>query len=183
MAFASESFGKYYIILADSGMGKTTFLVRLYRDYILKINLRRRKKLSICFVTLTESDFLSKIKSVEKPEKTILLLDALDENTEAINDCDAFLKQLLETTKRFNKIVITCRTQFFSNQRSEPRKTGLIHAGTGNKSSEFIRKYITPFSDREVKQYLRKRFRFRFKFRKEAKRIVDKVTIDNLVLY
>lgn len=174
-AFSSESFGKYYMILADSGMGKTTFLVRLYRDYVLRINLRHRKKLRVCFVTLTESDFLSKIRNVEKPEKTILLLDALDENTDAIEDCRVFLKKLLEETKKFNKIVITCRTQFFSNQNSEPRKTGLVHAGLGNKSSEFIKKYITPFSDREVKQYLRKRFRFRFRFRKAAKKIVDEV--------
>lgn len=174
-AFASESFGKYYMILADSGMGKTTFLVRLYRDYVLKIKLLPRKKMGICFVSLTEKDWISRIRNVTVPGNTILLMDALDENSEAIADCDLFLKRILDETKKFNKIVITCRTQFFSNQKSEPKRTGLVHAGTGKKSSEFIKKYVTPFTEHEVDLYLKKRFKFNYFLQKDAKKIIRKV--------
>lgn len=156
-------------------MGKTTFLIRLYRDYVLRIKLLPRKKMGICFVSLTEKDWISRIKNVTVPGNTILLMDALDENSEAISDCDLFLKKILDETKKFNKIVITCRTQFFSNQKAEPKRTGLVHAGTGKKSSEFIKKYVTPFTEYEVDLYLKKRFKFNYFLRKDAKKIIEKV--------
>lgn len=174
-AFKSDSFGQYYIILADSGMGKTTFLVRLYREYILKLHFWPERKLKVCFVPLTSWDWLHQIERVDCPEKTILLLDALDENKEAIDDCNLFLRKIADKTQKFNKVVLTCRTQFFPKQIDEPKDTGLVHAGTGKKSSEFIKKYITPFSNYEVNHYLQKRFMFNLHLQIKAKHIVKKV--------
>lgn len=174
-AFAEDSFGKHYIILADSGMGKTTFLVNLYRYYVLKSRFWNRNRKMMRYVPLSSENCMEQIREIENQGKTILLLDALDESKEAIDDCGVFMSRLLKQTEGFYKIVITCRTHFFSDVKNEPENTGLIRAGTGDKNLKFTKKYITPFSDDEVNAYLRKRFRFQFKMQRKAKEIVNKV--------
>ena len=174
-AFSEESFGKHYIILADSGMGKTTFLVNLYRQYVLKNRFWSRDRMNMRFIPLSSETCMEQIQKIDNQGKTILLLDALDESKDAMINCDAFLKELLKHTENFYRIVITCRTHFFSNADNEPENTGLIRVGTGDKNLKFTKKYITPFTDREVNDYLRKRFRFQFEMQQKAKEIVNKV--------
>lgn len=170
-AFKKSSSGKYYLVLADSGMGKTTFLLRLYRKCIPSVVAHKYKKVEM--LHLVDRDCIEQIQKISYPEKTILLLDGLDENNEAIENCDDFFSKLVSTTMHFNKIVITCRTQFYASASDEPSRTGVIHVGNGNKGCEIVRKYISPFSDEEVKLYLRKRFRFKKKIQQKALSIVN----------
>lgn len=172
-AFIKSSAGKYYLVLADSGMGKTTFILRLFRECMRIFN--SPWKLKVELIPLTEVDCLERIREISKPEKTILLLDALDENKAAINNCNTFFEELITTTSSFNKIVITCRTQFFPSNKDEPSYTNYIQIGRRNKKTEIVKKYLAPFTDEEVKLYLKKRFRFKFKLQKRAFQIVHKV--------
>ena len=174
-AFSENSFGKHYIVLADSGMGKTTLLVNLYRHYVLNNNTWTKNRKKMRFIPLSSENCIEQIKEIKNPGMTILLLDALDECKEAMLDSEAFMKKLLVHTEKFCKIVITCRTHFFQDEKDEPENTGMIRAGTGNKNLKFTKKYITPFSDHEVDIYLRKRFRFQPATRRKAKKIVNKV--------
>lgn len=172
-AFIKSSSGKYYLVLADSGMGKTTFLLRLFRECLRVFNAPW--KLKVKLVPLTELDCLERIKEFPNPENTILLLDALDENKAAINNCNDFFDELITATAGFNKIVITCRTQFFPSNKDEPSYTNYIQVGRRNKKTEIVKKYLAPFTDEEVKLYLKKRFRFKFKLQKRAFTIVQRV--------
>lgn len=174
-AFKASSQGKYYLVLADSGMGKTTFLLRLYRECLFNHDMRKR--LATKLVPLSQDNCLRAIERIDNQENTILLLDALDENGEAIKDYESFFAELLKITEGFNKIVITCRTQFFPNRATEPVETGRIRVGTGKKKEEIIKKYISPFSDEEVKLYLKKQYRFNKKKQKQAYEIVTKVPV------
>ena len=172
-AFKDSSAGKYYLILADSGMGKTTFMLRLYRECLRKFHFPKRRNVEL--IPLADPKCLEKIMRIEYPEKTILLLDALDENKDAMNSYREFFAELMEETSGFYKIVITCRTQFFPNSDAEPETTGLIQIGKTNKCTEIVKKYLAPFSDEEVQSYLKKRFRFKKKLQKRAFEIVCKV--------
>ena len=174
-AFKESSQGKYYLVLADSGMGKTTFMLRLYRECLLNRKLRKRYKTKL--IPLSQSNCIQSIEKIENPENTILLLDALDENGSAINDYELFFATLLQATEGFNKTVITCRTQFFPDRATEPVETGRIRIGTGKKKEEITKKYISPFSDEEVKLYLKKQYRFNKKKQRQAYEIVTKVPV------
>lgn len=172
-AFIKSSSGKYYLVLADSGMGKTTFLLRLFRECLRVFNSHWKPKVELA--PLTEPNCMERIKKIPNPENTILLLDALDENKEAINNCNSFLEKLITTTSSFNKVVITCRTQFFPSNSDEPSYVNHIITGRQSKRAEIVRKYLAPFTDEEVRLYLKKRFRFKFRLQKRAFTIVQRV--------
>lgn len=74
---------RFYIILADSGMGKTTFLLNLYLRYVHQFVISS-PPYHIRLFPLNYPDIDEKIKDVKEKEKTILLLDAFDEDNQAV---------------------------------------------------------------------------------------------------
>lgn len=168
-AFTSDCQDKYFLVLADSGMGKTTFLLKLYQT------LSKRRQAKVVMVPLSLNDCIKEIQKIEDKENTILLLDAFDENKNAMRNYKTFLSNLLNTTEKFRKVVITCRTQFFPDKASEPDQSGRIRIGTGEKKDEIVRKYISPLNDAELKKYLRKKYGFSRNKQQQALEIIEKV--------
>ena len=122
---------KFHIILADSGMGKTTFMINLYMKYISFWNFSRKKGSKIKLYRLSYSNTLDLVKKIdlEEAKDTILLLDALDEDpyiiskSPNISNEDSFIKrvdEIIEVANNFKEIVFTCRTQYFPNQEHNP---------------------------------------------------------------
>jgi len=66
---------RFYLVLADFGMGKTTSMINLYKNYMYI------KKHKICLFTFKNARILEFIKKIDEKEakQTILLLDAFDE--------------------------------------------------------------------------------------------------------
>lgn len=167
-----NSGSRYIVILADSGMGKTTFLRKLYINYRKKIFTKR----NIRYYSLTNNLNLSEIKNISLREKhkTILLLDAFDEDINAIDNYDKRYKALLNSIDGYCKVIMTCRTQFFLSSEDEPCATNQTEISTKCKLRNFEKVYLSPFSDKDVKKYLRLKFRCNVTKTKKAKRIVDK---------
>ena len=145
---------QYFVILADSGMGKTTFLLKLFFEYYKKL----LKKYDIVFIPLLLDSSIERIRKIQNKPNTILLLDGLDEDRYAIEDYNMRLKDICNETVLFHKIIISCRTQFFPNSDSEPGYTDRIRFGVGKKSVEFVKYYISPFNEKEIKIYLSKKY-------------------------
>ncbi len=98
---------------------------------------------------------MEKIREIQNPAHTILLLDALDEDAEAWSDFNKRLLNILRTTQHFKKTLITCRTQFFPMEYEEDGVVpGQIIFGGFHCSKLFL----SPFTDEQVDQYLEKRF-------------------------
>ncbi len=170
---------RYLILLADSGMGKTSFLLNYYARHL---RLRRRKfELALVPLGIPEVDKrIEKIKTQSSPKSTVLFLDALDEDTLAIVDHVARLRDLLELTRDFHKALITCRTQFFPKEEEIPKETGIVRIGprsAGEKAQyAFHKLYLAPFTDEQVQQYLHQLYPvWKPQWRKRAQEMVDKI--------
>lgn len=105
---------RHYFILGGSGMGKSTFSVALFYKYINKYRFKK-SPYSIYILSLGDPDIFSEIQKIPTQEraKSIIILDALDENAEAANDIDTFMGTMNEVIRKFKFVIITCRTQLF----------------------------------------------------------------------
>ena len=161
---------QYYIVLADSGMGKTTFLLKLFFSYYKKLT----KKYSICLIPLSFDKAIDYIREVVNKQNTILLLDGLDEDEHAIEDYVKRMKVICAETELFYKVIITCRTQFFPDVESESLVMDKIKFGVGNKGLKFSKYYIAPFDDKDIDKYLHKKYNRLFQRNKikQAKKVI-----------
>ena len=101
-------------------------------------------------------------------------------DTRAIRDHKARLASLLDLTKDFQHVLISCRTQFFSSSDEIPRETGMLRIGLTSagqpKDYAFTKIYLTPFKIDQVKEYLRLVFPiWRLGQRKEARKIAERI--------
>lgn len=162
----TESDNKFYFILGESGLGKTTFLMNLFAKY----HNRFRRKYKIKYIPLGHPHSISELeKLLDSAASTILFIDGLDELT-SNNVQGKTFKEISEVFYKFRIVVISCRTQFFESQASEPLRTPFPKITAG--FYEYDKYYVSPFSEAEVFRYLRKRYRFRFRKRRRASRIV-----------
>jgi len=172
---------RHFILLADTGMGKTSFLLNYFARH-----LRRWKKpFNMELIPLGAGGLQEKIKDITAPQNTVLLLDALDEDTEAIKNHTKRLSEIMKLTRPFHRVVITCRTQFFPRDEEIPVETGIIRVdprrpGEGPQFT-FYKIYLSQFSDAQIQDYLKRRFPiWQKKCRNKAQAIVDQVP--NLVV-
>lgn len=145
---------KYYLCLADCGMGKTTFLINLYYQ------ISKLGKYYCKFISLQEPNCLTEIDSISQKGRTILLLDALDENAQALANYTEFAEELERKTREFYRIVITSRTNFFDSESKERLPNHQKISGIASKLSGMRKFYITPFTDDDIKRYLKLRYRW-----------------------
>ena len=164
-----------YCVLGGSGMGKTSFLINVLKAY-LKKHRYNGKPFDIELINLANDNYANKISAIKEPKNTILLLDALDENSKAVSEYDAFISSLEEAIELFRIVVVTCRTQFFPDEEHELQQSKIQSNGRAKGFYAYTRHYISPFSDAEVEKYLRRRYGLRFRKRKAARRIVEQCT-------
>jgi hypothetical protein len=172
-----EGDDRYHILLADSGMGKTSALINYYVRHQRRW---RKKKFHIAIVPLGIPDADERIGAIQDRSNTVLFLDALDEDTLAMVDHVERLRLLLKATSDFQRVIITCRTQFFARDEEIPQGTGILKFGSrgGNESAEqvFYKIYLTPFTDEQIRKYLTKRYPiWRWQRRQRAFELVKKI--------
>ncbi len=169
--FREKKEEKYYLVLADSGMGKTTFMINLF----LKYTRKRFKTGGIVLVPLGHPKADEKIDTVNDKPRTILLLDAFDEDSKAARDYKARIQEIIDKTLDFQAVIITSRTQFFPTDPDIPQETGLYKFGGAKGEHRFYRLYILPFTEGEVRRYLRRLYPFYLWFKRcKARAIVAK---------
>jgi len=170
---------RHLLILADSGTGKTSFLLNYYvhNDHRPK---RKRHKLAIVPLGQKNADEL--ITRVSDQQDTAILLDALDEDIKAHTDHAGRIKELMDKCAKFRRVIMTCRTQFFPKDEEIPVTTGIVRLGplrAGEKSNyEFWKLYLAPFDDNDVGQYVKKRYPFwHYHQRSKARAIIKTIPL------
>ena len=138
-------------ILADAGMGETSLLVMLKLSQLLDFWPKGYE----CLLLKLGFDTLQGITDHKNKSKTVLLLDALYEDTEAHERIVERLEELLEASQNFRHVIITCRTQFFPKTDLDPfGRPGQVTVGTFTCPILFV----SLFNDRQVQEYLLRRF-------------------------
>ncbi len=159
---------KFYMILADSGMGKTTFMINLYMRYHSVFNFRRKYKMKL--FPFSDSRILERIKKIPEDEigDTILLLDAFDEDKalqktkeeEVLTDDERFRKrmdEIMEAVEDFREVVITCRSQFFPGHEKDTYE--LPVRKYNDEGFHILAKlYISCFDKKDIKKFLGKKY-------------------------
>ncbi len=147
----SQDGGNQMIVLSDAGMGKTALLTMLKLLHLTAFWLKEHD----CVLKKLGKNTLNEIAKIENKRNTILLLDSLDEDTEAFGKAQERLISILEAVQQFHKTIITCRTQFFPKTEKDPfNRPGVV------KISRFVcpAKYLSFFGVEKVEEYLMKRF-------------------------
>jgi hypothetical protein len=173
-----QTVNKFSLLLADTGMGKTSFLLNYYARHWAET--RRLKDFGITLVPLGIGDALAKIENVPNKGDTVLFLDAFDEDTNAIADNKQRFRALVQASSRFRQVLITCRTQFFSRDEEIPTEAGIIKVGPigpGDTREYAVNKlYLSPFSHEQIRRYLWRRFPFWQRGKRlKALALVDKI--------
>ena len=175
---SDEAPHKHCIILADSGMGKSSFVLNYYAR---NQNQKRSKRQRLAVVPLSARQALNHIKTIDHPQETVLFLDAFDEDTGAITDHEQRLYDLMGACERFKRVLITCRTQFFPSAQEIPEETGLIQVGPRGQGEPgghiFWKLYLSPLDDNEVRLFLRRRYRWDHRMRQRAQDAVATIPL------
>ncbi|MDJ0840186.1 MAG: SUMF1/EgtB/PvdO family nonheme iron enzyme [Acidobacteriota bacterium] len=143
----------HLFVLADAGMGKTSFLAMIKLGQILAFWPKGYR----CVALKLGPETLKKVAEVEEAYRTVLLLDSLDEDPEAMGagQINKRIDALLKATQHFLRVIITCRTQFFP--RGDRDTFGrLDRVVLGGFRCHVI--YLSLFSNEQVRAYLDKRF-------------------------
>ena len=144
---------KFYLILADSGMGKTTLMINLFAKWSKR---KRHKEMRLYPIASNKTwQEIEKIKRLGKARDTILLLDAFDEDYAAVENYQKRLEQIIWLTEDFYKIIITSRTQFFPSKQEILEETR-IKTNAGYHQIQHM--YLSPFDDEDIEKYLDKKF-------------------------
>jgi hypothetical protein len=166
---------RHLVILADSGMGKTSCLL----NYFARNYQRFFGRKNIVIIPLGIPDADERISRIPHKNETTLFLDALDEDTKAIQDHKARISALMKLVTDFQRVILTSRTQFFPSDEEIPVETGILKIGArglGKPQFEFTKIYISPLSDAMVKKFLTKKYPFPLSpDRRKAHRLIKKV--------
>lgn len=150
---------RHQLILADSGMGKTSFCLNYFWHF-----KRKSPDENIALISLASGDAIHRISFIARKSSTVLILDALDEDPVAIANGPERLYELLQASSDFRCVIVTCRSQFFSNDAAIPTETGVSvvtprRAGQ-NVSYKLFRLYLAPFNEQQIKAYIHSHFPF-----------------------
>ena len=165
---------KFYFVLADCGMGKTTFLMNLFYYTLRKVQSHPCEYIDMG----NNSNVIETIKRLKekhgrKIAETILLLDALDENDDATRNYTKFMRELEETAMNFYCVVITSRTNFFEKGTDE-QLPGLKRGERISRVYKAQKFYITPFTDADIRKYLKRRYPWNRKKQEKAWAMLEK---------
>lgn len=117
---------RHLLLLADSGMGKTSFFIN-YCVRNQKLNRKKRYKIAIIPLGIKEPE--KYIRKIKNQSDTILFLDAFDEDIKAQIECNKRLMELMEERQHFRRIILTCRTHFFPKMKKYQLKQELRSMG------------------------------------------------------
>ena len=132
---------RFYLLLGESGSGKSNVL------FIVFYRLALLPKPSVLLLPISDALDLDQL-SLPDQEQTVLLLDGIDEHPEALSDPNGYFARLETAARNFQKVIITCRTQFFVREMAERTSTATVP------SNPYNRLYLEPIEAAERTKWI-----------------------------
>lgn len=174
--FLKEAFSKDYfayrtfLILGEGGAGKTQLLVHLLASY----HLQWRKPYHIAFHTCHEVGVLSTLVAYPSPEKTILLLDGLDEDGRGMTDFKKRIDELLAATANFAKVIISSNHLYLNQYVAFSDQEEYVRLEGAEQSALFLTLFLLPLSHKQQLKLFKKHSKaFSFQPRLRLKAILS----------
>ncbi len=167
--------GRQMLVLGDSGTGKTSLMAMLK----LAHSMEYRPVEYRCEFIRLDKDSLERIESIQKPMETVVLLDGLDEDPTAKENARQRLLDLLQATRGFLRVFITCQNRYFM-QNIQDLQSGDQGRRIGDFDCPMM--MLLDFDDDQVAAYLEKRFtrNWKDKIVKRAERDQARARADSL---
>jgi uncharacterized protein YjbI with pentapeptide repeats len=122
-----------------------------------------KNKYNIELFPLNDTETTRKIRDINKKNKTVLLLDALDEDPQIHQNFSYRLKEIIERTEGFYKVIITCNPQLFQMKIAKNSNRILYHSKeydpTNLIKTVFQMIQILPFTDEQIFSYIKKKYK------------------------
>lgn len=166
---------QYFWVLAESGMGKTAFMINLYCKYYA---IKKRKYRHIVYISMRRNTAFPEIEALAEKQdagQTVLLLDAFDESLETAEKSIEAVRTLEYATECFGKVIVTSRMHFFNSVSEEPNVVHIMRAVL-LEEEKAAKLYIAPFSDQDVNRYLRQKYGMNIIQMRNAKKVIEKST-------
>ena len=138
------------ILLGEPGSGKTSLLLMIR----LMHQAEFWPKGYHCLLFKLDEHTLDRIAAVDNKAKTVLLLDALNEDKQARTRPLERLLPLLRAGEPFYRVIITCRSHFFPAMTPDSTGRLRIRALSGYNCPIL---YLAPFTAHQVRRILHKR--------------------------
>jgi formylglycine-generating enzyme required for sulfatase activity len=142
-------------ILSDAGMGKTSLLLMIKLMHLTKFWPPEYD----CELFKLGDDTMDRVRILPNKGKTVLLLDALDEDRQAWKRIRERLKELLLVTEDFRRVIISSRTQFFPAMEPDTFGRGEIKIFSGHHCPVL---FLSPFNDTQVQEFIHRKFPLRW---------------------
>lgn len=155
-------------VLGDAGMGKSSLLAMIKLGYVNNFWPSKH----MCVIHKLGDRTLDRIYDIRNRDRTILLLDALDEDKSAFNRVKERIIDILKATQNFYRVIITCRTQFFP-RTDDPIFWRQDRVQIGGFT--YPVKYLSLFSEDQVELYLKKKFKNRRQDIPKARSILEQM--------
>jgi formylglycine-generating enzyme required for sulfatase activity len=138
------------VLLGEPGAGKSSLLLMLKLMHLARFWPTGYH----CLLLKLDEHTLDQIKAVDNKAKTILLLDALNEDKQARNRPLERFFPLLRAGEPFYRVIISCRSHFFPALIPDSAGRLRIRALSGYNCPVL---YLAPFAAHQVRQVLHKR--------------------------
>jgi hypothetical protein len=155
---------KLLAVLGDYGIGKTSFCYKFAADLsgsqfipvVIELKRVRGKNLPEAIQEAIDR------RVPQGSDKIVLILDGFDELSVTFDKdtVDKYKGELSEPAQKYQKVILTSRTQFFRSREEEVDRLGLsVKESIGHKPLSpyklFERIYISLFDNEQIKEYLR----------------------------
>ncbi len=184
-AFLDRFTKRNLLILADSGMGKTSFALNYYIQH-----LRRRSsaRIKLVLVPMGAPKVDELILGVSDKKNSVLFLDGLDEDVAASQNRLDRVRALLEMGREYRNVILTSTIAFFPKDLRMPVKRGhaRIGAGKGQQGQfhDFQKIYISPLTQSDLKQCVSRQFSiFEGPLKKRVMEFIDTTPLTHINLF